>query len=74
MIIKLDDPEEYKKNMSYPLFFEIHAQTDNYEMYEMRIVAKSEEQAENAGRILCDSLGLYFTGAFEIDIKTSRLA
>lgn len=65
--MRLDDPERYKQLMTYPLRFVIYAQLPNREQYEMRIVAKTEEQAEEAARRLCDFLGLEFSVCFEED-------
>lgn len=63
--LHLDNPEIYKNLMTYPLFFEIHAETINHEQYEMIIVAKSKEQADRVGKIICNELGLRLVGIFE---------
>jgi hypothetical protein len=44
--------------MRLPLTFDVYARTDNYEEYEMVIVAASNEQAMVAADALCKKLGL----------------
>lgn len=58
---------QYKEVMSYPLTFEVHARTDNYEEYVMSIVAKDDEQAAAAARQLCETLGLILMACVEAD-------
>lgn len=64
-VAALDDPDEYRRVMTYPLTFEIRARTDNYEEYEMTIVAKSDEQAGHAAAVLCETLGLILLSVLE---------
>lgn len=50
--------DEYRRSMRLPLTFDVYARTDNYEEYEMVIVASSNEQAMVAADALCKKLGL----------------
>ena len=59
--------DEYKRAMSYPMTFDVYARTQNYEEYSMRIVAKTDEQAQAAAEQLCQSLGLVLMACVEAD-------
>ena len=63
----LSDNEEYRRVMNFPLTFDVGARTENYEEYEMRIVAKTDEQAEQVAKIICESLGLILMYCTEHD-------
>lgn len=51
----------------FPYTFEVYARTENYEEYEMRIVAKSQEQADEVALVLCKELGLVCLGCVQAD-------
>ena len=58
MVKDISNKDEYKRTMRLPLTFDVYARTDNYEEYEMVIVAASNEQAMVAADALCKKLGL----------------
>jgi hypothetical protein len=55
------------RSMSYPFTFDVHCMTENYEEYQMQIVAKDYEQALKASEVLCKELGLTLLSIWEPD-------